>query len=130
VRATARRAWKWTPEPVEGYIVTVENLSSEATVGLERVSFDRVAEVEAWNDEKPMPAGLSPGDKWEGWIAADEVPGDRLDVGHLAHVRLSGGREITSRPRPGISGIVGLAGVAVTSREASSKNSSKFQKFA
>jgi hypothetical protein len=100
VNVAVRRSWDWTTEPVEGYLVTVENLSRSETFDLESVRFEVGSgiDVPPRDRERPLTHRLQPRGKWEGWVAADSLAGNPIDVGRLATARLSNGHTIKSQP--------------------------------
>jgi hypothetical protein len=79
----------------DAYVITVRNDTRRAitlteawlTTGL-RISIST----------RPLPVTIGPGEQWETWIEARELPPGTAGVEHLARIGLADGRVVASKP--------------------------------
>jgi hypothetical protein len=96
VDVKVRRFWRWDPEPVPGYRLTIRNLSSRRVIEVEKAWF--VPEIPVVPDDPSLSGRVEPKGKWEGWAAGADFKKSPADVGRLGRVRLTTGQEYRSQP--------------------------------
>jgi hypothetical protein len=96
VDVEVRRFWRWEPEPVPGYRMTVRNLSNRRAIDVERAWFR--PKIRVVPEESSRSGHVEPKGKWEGWAARAAFGRTPADVGRRGRVRLTTGQEYRSKP--------------------------------
>lgn len=96
VGVEVRTYWKWSPEPVLGYRMTVRNLSSRRTVEVTKAWF--VPGIPVTKDGAAQSDRIPPGGSWKGWAAGDAFDPSLGEPARRGRVQLKSGQEYRSEP--------------------------------
>lgn len=101
------------------YFVKVINLSQRQNIWITHVWFEVHPPVHLLLSERPLPYRLTPGEVWEGWIAADGLP-TVPKIEALARVRTSRDKTLRSRLNKDVPPIGYVAGSYIASLDTTS----------
>ena len=97
VRVRVHRAALPAPHRADAYFIDVLNASPEQSVTVTHVWLETALKISVLT--RPLPATVAPGQQWETWIEARELPPGTAGVERLARVALADDTVIASAPR-------------------------------